>query len=402
METIRVYGDHAYEQYRTAAITDAEIDASEASWIVANTGDQLNLYPFLVTDSENIVLSGGVIDGQVSLDTDWVHAYINSAAVFARDSEDVTFRDWTISEAWDGIRITGQDNSRFVIENVWMTNIRDDAIENDRGLSGTVKNSLFDGVFVGISLYEGDTNDQTDQTVTFDGVLMRMESFNYKGEITHQPFFKFEDGVSPSLEIHNSVLAIDRVDHRELGRLQDAWDSLTSSSNNFFLNLSDEPLPDSYPLPADGFTVLEGDEARQFWDASRDDWIAENRSEESDADNAEEDDMPSDTEAPTATVEPTEEPTTEDTSNQSTSPLPPENPEIETEDPAANEEVFPNSSLKPNDVEETDQPDPMLELVDEPSLDDGMAFNELLPIISAVRNASEKLPEVEEQVLDIF
>lgn len=274
---ITLTGDYGYDQYRTSNLTETEIDASTASWIVSNTGDNLNLYPVLVTDSDSVVLSGGVVDGEVPLDLDWEDAYINSAAVFARDSDAVTFRDWTISEAWDGIRITGEDDATFTVENVWMSNIRDDGIENDRGLSGTVSDVLMDGVFVGISLYESDTNDQTDQTVTFDNVLMRMESFEYKGEATHQPFFKFEDGVSPQLSIHDSVFAIDIVDHREWGRLQDAWDSVSESTGNYFLNLSDTPLPDDYPRPPEGFTVLEGAEAREFWEESRADWLAEFR-----------------------------------------------------------------------------------------------------------------------------
>ncbi|MDA9865561.1 hypothetical protein N9C96_02680, partial [bacterium] len=179
MTIITITGDHGHDQYRTSHLSDTEIDASTASWIVSNTGDDLNRYPFLVTDSHDIILTGGVIDGEVPMDMDWEDAYVNSAAVHARDSDNVTFRDWTISEAWDGIRITGEDDATFSVENVYMSNIRDDGIEHDRGLSGTVSDVLMDGVFVGISLYEGDTNDQTDQTVTLDNVLMRMDSFLY-------------------------------------------------------------------------------------------------------------------------------------------------------------------------------------------------------------------------------
>ena len=49
------------------------------------------------------------------------------------------------------IRVVGDKNDEFTIDSVWLSEIRDDAIENDTGLNGTISNSLFDGVFVGIS-----------------------------------------------------------------------------------------------------------------------------------------------------------------------------------------------------------------------------------------------------------
>ena len=329
MQVMDLSGPYHYEQFRTSNLTDVEIDASGASWIVANTGDMVNKYPFLVTDSSNIILTGGVIDGEVSLETDWVDAYINSAAVHARDSESVTFRDWTISEAWDGIRITGEDDATFAIDNVWMTNIRDDAVENDDGLSGTITNSLFDGVFVGISLYDANTNDQTDQTVRLDNVLIRMEAFEYKGEMTHQPFFKYSGDVSPQLEIHNSVFAIEDVDHRGYARLEAAWDNVTASSNNVFLNLSDTPLPDDYPMPPEGFTILQGEDARAFWEDARDEWMETYRPEDMPEEPV---DDPVDDPTPDDPVEdPAPEPTPEDPVED---PAPEPTPDDPIEDPA--------------------------------------------------------------------
>ena len=271
---ITLSGDYGYEPIKISDVTATEIDASGATWIVANIGSQINLYPIQVRDSGNVILTGGVINGQVSLTLDWRDAYVNSAAVFAGDVVEVMIQDWTISRAWDAIRFSGSASNTFTVDNVWLTDVRDDGIENDNGMSGTVSNSLFDGVFVGISLADSDTGNQTANLVTVDNVLIRMERYQYNGEFTHQSIFKVEAGISPGLSIHNSVFAIEDVNHRGTSRLEIAWNSVVSASNNYFLNLSDTPLPRDYPKPPAGFTILQGAEARAYWESARTDWIA--------------------------------------------------------------------------------------------------------------------------------
>jgi Ca2+-binding RTX toxin-like protein len=273
--TITVTGDYRYDDYKIEDLTNTEIDASNAKWIVANMGSQTNNYPVSVRDSTDVILTGGTINGEVSLVLDWEDAYVNSAAVSARDVDNILIRDWTISRAWDAIRFSGSASDTFTVDNVWLTNIRDDGIENDNGMSGTIRDSLFDGVFVGISTSDSDTGDQTDNVVTLDNVLMRMESFEYKGKMTHQSPFKVEEGKSPGLRIHDSIIAIENVNHEGQGRLEIAWDKVISASNNYFLNLSDTPLPSSYPKPPAGFTILQGAAARQFWETARNQWVAE-------------------------------------------------------------------------------------------------------------------------------
>lgn len=274
-QVITLSGDYNYMPWKIDGITNTEIDASGAEWNLANIGSQLNLYPVSVRDSGNVILTGGTIHGEVSLTLDWQDAYVNSAAVYARDVQNILIQDWTVSRAWDAIRFSGSASDVFTVDNVWLSDVRDDGIENDNGMSGTVSNSLFDGVFVGISLADTDTGDQTGNLVTMDNVLIRMESYLYNGEVTHQSIFKVEAGKSPGLSLHDSVFAIEDVNHHGTDRLAIAWDSVVSSSNNYFLNLSDTPLPDDYPMPPAGFTILQGAEARAYWVGARNVWIAE-------------------------------------------------------------------------------------------------------------------------------
>jgi Ca2+-binding RTX toxin-like protein len=45
------------------------------------------------------------------------------------------------------------------------------------------------------------------------------------------------------------------------------------SHGNVFLNLSNTPLPSTYPKPPAGFTILQGQEARDYWAASKAAWL---------------------------------------------------------------------------------------------------------------------------------
>ncbi|MEO0525447.1 MAG: hypothetical protein AAF088_21280 [Pseudomonadota bacterium] len=270
--TITLNGNYAYEQYRYNGGTADAIDATNATWIVANQGSDTNLYPFLVDNAKaGIELYGAAIEGEVSLTGEWLKLYKNSAAVMVRDTEDVDIFDMRISEAWDGIRIAG-DSDGFEVSDVWISDVRDDAFENDNPVSGAISDSLFDGVFSGISLGHKNMSNAADEVLEIDGVLMRMESYLFKGEMTHQSPFKMESK-SPMLRVTDTVIAIEDVDHIGQSRLQLAWDKMTESSGNVFLNLSNTPLPSDYPKPPSGWIVLEGQEARDYWDDARSDWI---------------------------------------------------------------------------------------------------------------------------------
>ncbi|MFW8637312.1 hypothetical protein [Cribrihabitans pelagius] len=283
-DTITLTGDYGYSQYRYNGGTADAIDATDATWIVANQGSKTNNYPFLVDDAKTgIDVYGATFNGQVSLTGEWAKTYSNSAAFMVRDTEKADVSDLRISRAWDAVRF-GSDSDGFEVSDVWASEIRDDVFENDHANSGTISNSLFDGVFSGLSMTHQVMPKLTSKVVTLDNVLMRMESYAFENGKTHGSPFKIEAN-SPSLSVHNSVLAIEDVNHIGQGRLEQAWDKMVSSSGNVFLNLSDNPLPKGYPMPGKGWTVLQGQEARDYWDAARDEWIA-NRGEEPAADTA--------------------------------------------------------------------------------------------------------------------
>jgi hypothetical protein len=289
LKTITLSGNYGTSQYRYSQGDADVIDATNARWSLSNMGPGASPYPIIVEDGRTgLDIIGGTIKGKVSLTLDWVDVYAgdgtpdnrlgNSAAIELRDTLDATLRDWSISQVWDGIRIK-EGSKGFVIEGAHVRLARDDAVENDYGVSGTIRDCLFDGVFSGIRLGREGRSDRSGNVVTIDNVLMRMESYLYESEVTHQAPLKMEVG-SPSLRITNSVFAIEDVDHGGLWRMELAWERLLESSGNVFLNLSDTRLPKDYPMPGKGWTVLQGRAARDYWEAASEGWLASHGGED--------------------------------------------------------------------------------------------------------------------------
>ncbi|MER8747917.1 hypothetical protein NKH57_01305 [Mesorhizobium sp. M1050] len=276
--TIVLSGDYGYTQYKASGLpADTTIDATDASWIVANQGSPTNLYPFAVVNpGANLLAFGGTINGTVSQTGDWEDIYVNSAAVRINSAHNFVIDDWTVTQPWDGIRVGG--TGTFVIEDSYVGYSRDDAVEDDDVIGGTIKDSLFDHVFSGVSLGDGDV-DGSDNTVIMDGMLLGMGEYLRKGEMTHGSPFKLDKGtgsndIVPSLHFIDCVVAITDVNHNGMERLQRAWDKTVESHGNYYLNLSDTPLPSSYPMPPDGWTVLQGQAARDYWANAKAVWHA--------------------------------------------------------------------------------------------------------------------------------
>ncbi|RST31437.1 calcium-binding protein [Sphingomonas ginkgonis] len=291
MTTYTLTQDYGYNSYRVSGLAAGSvIDATKASWIVdnsrtdnpdANTAPTdgtgpLNTYPFGVDSAgAGLLIKGGAIWGQVPQTSDWQYTYNNSAALRIANAPGVIIDDWRLDKTWDAIRVTGTSNN-FLIDDAHLSNVRDDALENDDVLSGTIRDSLFDGVFSGISLGDSDHKDGSMNTVSLDHVFMRSESYLYKGDVTHVSPFKTDTGApgtTPDIRIVDSVIAIEDPNHAGQARLKLAWDNVVESHGNVYLNLSDTPLPSSYPKPPAGFTILQGQQARDFWEACKKAWL---------------------------------------------------------------------------------------------------------------------------------
>jgi hypothetical protein len=279
-----ITGDQGYTPFTAKPATE-DIDASTATWNLKNTGSKpLNPYPFQVIGGpEGMKITGGNIVGEVDQVAEWRDIYENSAAVRTENVPGVWITGWRIDKAWDAIRVSWNCPG-FLVSNIWASDCRDDAVENDRALSGNITDCLFDGFFSGISIDPSSSSpiaNAKDQTVTMDGVLLRMKVYLYEGEVTHESFIKTDSAAvnkgganTPSLRFRNCVFAMETPNHHSFRSMTDAWIRTVESTGNFLLNLSDEPFPAKYPMPPAGWTVLSGAEARAKWDSAKAAWIA--------------------------------------------------------------------------------------------------------------------------------
>jgi VCBS repeat-containing protein len=289
--TIVLAQDFGYAQYRVSAVpAHSTIDATKATWIVDNSRNdnptvdnpattgtgQLSTYPFRVDSAgTDVVIKGGAVWGQVPQASDWQDTYNNSAALRIQAAPNAIIDDWRIDKAWDAIRIANA-SSNFLIDDAYITDIRDDAVEDDEVMGGTIRDSLFDGTFSGISLGDSDHYDGSANTLVLDGLFMRNKSYLVHGVVTHVSPFKTDTGApqtTPQIRIVNSVIAIEDPNHSSQARLQLAWDHVVESHGNVFLNMSNTPLPATYPVLPNGFTLLQGQQARDYWDASKAAWM---------------------------------------------------------------------------------------------------------------------------------
>ena len=283
MTNVTLSGDYGYAEYWVRNASGTTVDARAADWHIAATErvPSINIY-----DSSNVVFNGGDFLGEVSQTAEWQNIYNHFATGFrVSNSPNTTIRNVHIDGAWDGIRFIPHDtlnvangnSNNWLIEDVRMTNIRDDAIENDFAATGTLRDSLLDGVFSAF----GTVNDLSAHGVlTVDDSIIIMKDYLKDGEIIHGSPFKFNTANpenNPDLRIMNSIIAVQDPSHNGLSRLKEAWANLTESSGNYYLNLSDTPFPSNYPLPPKGFTILQGQAARDFLQAEKNKWLAEHQ-----------------------------------------------------------------------------------------------------------------------------
>ncbi|PZX10154.1 parallel beta helix pectate lyase-like protein [Palleronia aestuarii] len=292
-KTLLVEGNWGYDQFRIGSRSETLVDCSKSTFVQQNDSTKSggsNYYPVLLDKWKNdFELRGGTINGTISLTDDWslVYGYQdsskggNSAGVFGKDiTGHMTISNWTIKQTFDGIRVnvpgaTKEDPTHFfTIRRCHIDKARDDAVECDQGQAGLIEDCLFEDVFSGISIGDDNTpSSARTRIVELRGVLLKMAVYSYRGQPTQGPPFKVTRN-SPSLLIRDSVIAVAATTDLDLNRLQTAFDNLKSgSSNNYFLNLTDDPLPRDYPTIPSAFRYLQGKAARDHWSTVRNAWL---------------------------------------------------------------------------------------------------------------------------------
>jgi hypothetical protein len=304
------YHDDSYEALRTAArvveldgsqgmartnftppagASAVALDARRATFMIANSrnsnptaaqdcnyGTQpVNRYPLLIERQDRTAVVGGLFLSQVPQSSEWRVTYCNSAAITFQQAPNGIIDGVRITGAWDAIR-AGRGSPNLLIANSWISNARDDAVEDDFLQSATIRDTLIDGAFQGISVKprkDSVAGDASDQQVTLSGILLRLQEYPYKDERRFGALMK-TDQRAPRSRVINSVIAVDYAGGQSYPQYwATSWSKLIDSSNNLFLWLSDEPIPDFVPRPPSSFRVLSGQAARDVWARAKSNWI---------------------------------------------------------------------------------------------------------------------------------
>jgi len=289
---VELRGDENFERVKFTLPRGARgvaLDLRKATFVVASSRNPIptaandcdhgvlpiNRYPLVIEQQDRTAVVGGLIKGSVPQSSDWRATYCNSAAITFERTPNGVVDGIRITNSWDGIRL-GRDSSGLLIANSWISNARDDAIENDFLQSATILDTLIDGASMGVSVKPRKTSvaaSADDQLVTLSGVLLRLREYSYEGGPRYGALAK-SDPRAPRLRLVNSIVAVDSSGGQTFPKSWTAgWSKLTGSTNNLFLWLSDAPIPDFLPLPPSSFQVLRGQAARDTWTRARNNWI---------------------------------------------------------------------------------------------------------------------------------
>ena len=288
-DSVIVRGDNEYQPLRLKDLAqESSIDLNGARFRVAISGNPnptagqpcktgpnpRNRYPFAVERSPGVKIDGGLFSGEVPQTSDWLHTYCNSAAMRLEETPGATVREVRMRRVWDGIRIDEMSDN-FRIARVWMSDVRDDCVENDHLMSGRIRDSLFDGCFSGISVAPID-GANGDPSIRLERVLMRMKAYPYRGRMGHAMPIKIQKQGRPKFDIRDSVIAVESSNLVGGVHVQRMWSSIKRCENNVLLWLGQGDLPEVYNGAKDCFEIITGPRAISLWAEAKRKWIKEN------------------------------------------------------------------------------------------------------------------------------
>jgi len=255
----------AQPRFTTTLNANEHVDANAATWAPSTTVP----YPVYFDANSNSCWEGGRITGTFPISTTW--AKYHDTAGIGIGGPNVIVDHPRVFNVGDGIRI--RDNAdNFLVEDAYLSYIRDDCVENDRLFNGTITNSFLDGCYVAFSTRRADTStaDGHLNTETISNSLVRLQAMPtvYSGSAAgHGGFFKWDTNAthtSPKLVITNTIFRADQnTNHQDLN-LPAGYG--VSCSGNTMVWLGTGPFPGSLPSC---FTVTTD---RSVWDAAARAW----------------------------------------------------------------------------------------------------------------------------------
>ena len=276
-----------YEQ--GSAPAGATFDLS--GWYSDSVGQSAN-HAFMAGDRNaptDLCVLGGVVNGHIPLSLDWAATHNYGGFGYRTTSSGLAMVDGArvhnVEDGWKpresatttDVSATYPNVGTMLMRDVYMTGIRDDAIEDDEFMPGDIRDSLFDGIWCFLSEQNQTGGSPTtigageDTHIRITRDLVRLSVTN-GGETGAGHWFKWQGRGSQNhtLVITDSVFAVDS--QPRLG-----WSSLSIPAgtvwqgSNFILWLG---APGGYggPKPP-GVTFLEGQGAKDKWNQVRNAWL---------------------------------------------------------------------------------------------------------------------------------
>ena len=152
----------------------------------------------ITTAGRDSGIVGGTYLGTFDRSLDW-DAMHSGAVLLQRGGGYLVSYDLRAENAPDFYRprpeidgnLASQQASRFLLDGCYGVYIRDDAVENDQELTGTVNDCLFDGIHMGVSIGQSNTNPAAVTTVTNSIFIFKpMPHIGAPDGMGHAAFFK--------------------------------------------------------------------------------------------------------------------------------------------------------------------------------------------------------------------
>ena len=239
--TIEVSGSRSFGLAHDDVSRWTLVSGSDATWRGRTH------YAVELSGDSRVCVSGGTFIGTWPRDTSWNHMHGTGAIVL--DGPRATVEDVTVHGYGDSIRMM-ENAGHFVVRRVHLSFSRDDCIENDWLLTGTVTGSLLDGCYNAFSArsYQ-DVPDGDDHVWTIRSSLVRLEpmprTYNDEKPIPGTAgFFKWDDH-GPRLVLEDNVFRADQ-DAGPVG-LDIPEDKLKSCSGNTMVWLGKGRYPGHLP-----------------------------------------------------------------------------------------------------------------------------------------------------------
>lgn len=178
-------------QYKPAAATETTYDFRSLTSTAYPFGSS---FPLVIDGTRNVVV-GGTVNGQQPREASWatVHDTYGGKALSMHITDYGVSYDLRADNVNDGfgplptVSLTGQ----FLLEGAYMTWIRDDAVEDDTEMSGTIRDILVDGVNDAISIGQSTKNPNAVVNIE-DALFIHAPMVNARAAdgIGHQTLFK--------------------------------------------------------------------------------------------------------------------------------------------------------------------------------------------------------------------